>query len=380
MRAEWRPSRSDRAIPSTQTIRPLDQLLAGRRAVVARVPPPPVRVTRPSAAIFWRALILLVLVVIGVGGSVLIANASGRWWIGVIIFAIFAWIGLFLAFGLVGAAKVAREDRARRYERALEDPIGRLLPSRGSARGAVLDPASYRELLALPGRPVLVVDAELFDQKSPGAIGPLAPAGRMPEPETLDISRFPAGTWIFGLVLVIQSNGLWRGLLASLHSGAPVVWWNWLGVVPVVVGIYLIARDPWVRRKLGISGFFGRDAVIGAGWIVDERGRTWTVDDTVVLVTNQGSGVEVRLLHAERVHAFFLPILVTNGAHGAGLKPGRGTAWVRVGRKALAGAKAVGIDPLTEPGAEMPGPGEPLRLLLSSWSYPEPRPDLAMRE
>ena len=120
--------------------------------------------------------------------------------------------------------------------------------------------------------------------------------------------------------------------------------------------------------------------MIGAGWIVDERGRTWTVDDTVVLVTNQGSGVEVRLLHAERVHAFFLPILVTNGAHGARLKSGRGTAWVGLARKALAGAKAVGIEPLMEPDAEMPGPDEPLRLLLSSWSYPEPRPDLAMRD
>jgi hypothetical protein len=27
-----------------------------------------------------------------------------------------------------------------------------------------------------------------------------------------------------------------------------------------------------------------------------------------------------------------------------------------------------------------PGPDDPLRLLLSSWTYPEPRTDLAMRE
>jgi len=361
----------------------LGELLAGRRAVVARVPPPPVRATRPSVAILWRAALLIALVALGVGASILIARASGHWWIGVIVFAIFAWVGLFLAMGLVGASKVAREDRTRRYQRALKDPIGRLLPNRGTARGAILDPASYRKLLALPDRPVLIVDADLFEQRSPGAIGALASAGRMPEPEVLDISRFPAGTWIFGLVMIIQSNGLWRGLFEALRSGAPVVWWSWLGVIPVAVGAYLIARDPWVRRKLGLSGFFGRDAVIGAGWLVDEKGRTWTVDDTVVLVTNQGAGVEVRLLHAERVHAFFLPVLLTNRAGSSAVKPTRGGLRKRAGRAVAevvaGGAGAVGIERSPEPDVQMPGPDEPLRLLLSSWAYPEPRPDLAMR-
>ena len=371
-------------MPTDKTVLSLEQLLAGRRAVVARVPPPPVRATRPSVAILWRALGLIVLLTIGVGASVLIANASGRWWIGVLIFAIFAWIALFLMIGLVGAAKVAREDRKRRYERALEDPIGKLLPSRGSTRGAVLDPASYRELLALPDRPVLVVDAELFGQKSPCALGALAPAGRMPEPEVLDVSRFPAGTWVFGVIMVVQSNSLWRPLVESYLSGAPVVWWGWFGVIPVALGIYLFLRDPWMRRKLGLSGFFGRDAVVGAGWLVDEKGRTWTIDDTVVLVTNQGIGVEVRLLHADRVHTFFLPVVMTNRAGKGVEKPARAPIRARVGRAVAdavaGGAEAVGIERSAESDGQMPGPDEPLRLLLSSWTYPEPRADLAMRD
>jgi hypothetical protein len=133
----------------------------------------------------------------------------------------------------------------------------------------------------------------------------------------------------------------WRGLLEALLSGAPVVWWSWLGVIPVAIGIYLFVRDPWIRRKLGLSGFFGRDAVIGAGWLLDEKGRTWTVDDTVVLVTRQGASVEVRLLHAERVHTFFLPITVTNGAWKGAAKPLRSTALGRA-RRAAADAVAGG--------------------------------------
>lgn len=355
---------------------PPEQLFAGRRAVIASVPPAPVRAMRPSAAILWRAVGLIAMVAIGVGLSMLVAIASGRWWIGVLIFAIFAWIALFLTIGIVGAAKLARADRLRRYGIALEDPIGRLLPNKGSARGAILDPASYRELLALPNRPVLVVDEYIFHPKWHDKIRPLAPAGRMPEPETLDISRFPAGSWVFGLVLVVYSTRMFEELLETLRSGAPVDGLTWLGVVPMVIGVYLLARDPMIRRNLGISGFLGRNAVIGAGWIVDEKGRTWTVDDTVVLVTNQGAGVEVRLIHAERVHAFFLPVMLTTSGRA------RGRAWMNAGSPSAAtsGSKAVGADPTAESAATMPGPDEPLRLLLSSWSYPEPRPDLAMRE
>lgn len=355
----------------------LEEMLAGRKMVVAQVPPPPIRATRPSMAILRRALLLLVTGAVGIGASVLLANATGRWWVGVVICAIFAWVGLFLAIGLVGAAKVGREDRARRYQRALEDPIGRLLPNRGSSRGAMLAPASYRGLLALPDRPVLVLDNELVNPMSIGSMGALAPAGHMPEPEVLDVSRFPAGTWFLGLILIFQPQSLWRPIVESFASGAPLVWWNWLGVVPIALGIYLVGRDPWIRRKLGISGLFGRDAVIGAGWLVDERGRMWTVDDTVVLVTSQGTGVEVRLLHADRVHAFYLPVLSSHVAGKGAVKSTR--VRTLVAEAVAGGAQAVGLERFAATDAQMPGPDDPLRLLLSSWTYPEPRPDLAMR-
>jgi len=43
-------------------------------------------------------------------------------------------------------------------------------------------------------------------------------------------------------------------------------------------------------------------------------------------------------------------------------------------------AESVGIEADDPADIEMPTSKEPLRLLLSSWTYPEPRPDLAMRE
>jgi hypothetical protein len=43
-------------------------------------------------------------------------------------------------------------------------------------------------------------------------------------------------------------------------------------------------------------------------------------------------------------------------------------------------AESVGIETSDGADLDMPGPSEPLRLLLSSWTYPEPRTDLAMRD
>ncbi|MFM1804757.1 MAG: hypothetical protein RL136_1636 [Planctomycetota bacterium] len=362
----------------------LDELFAGRRVVVAQLPPAPVRATRPNIAILGRVLVLLFLFAVALLAGVGIGSASGRWWVGLLVFLLFGWVLLLLAIGLVGAVKVERAARVRRAEKAREDPIGRLLPNRSSGRKAFLDPASYRGLLALENRPVLVLDAALFDQKSPGAIRALAAAGRMPEPETLDVSRVPAGIWVVGLFVMMQSMRLWVPILEAATTGAPLVWWNWLGAIPLVLGPYLFFRDPYIRRKLGLSGFFGRDAVIGAGWLLDERGRTWTVDDTVVLVTTTGSGVEVRLLHAERVHAFYLPVMLVNRAGKGAARPKprrlRGRAKELMAEAVAGSAEAIGLERGPAPDEEMPGPDEPLRLLLSSWTYPEPRPDLAMRE
>ena len=362
----------------------LGELLAGRRVVVAQLPPPPPRATRPNLAILGRVVALVLLLGLALLGGYAIGAASGRWWVGLLVFLLFGWVLLLVAIGFVGAIKVEREDRARRTARALEDPIGRLLPNRSAGRKAFNDPASYRGLLELDDRPVLVVDAALFDQKSPGAIGALAARGRMPEPEILATSSVPAGIWVFGLLLVFQSIQLWSPILVSVTTGAPLVWWNWFGVIPLVLGPYLFLRDPFIRRKLGLAGFFGRDAVVGAGWIVDERGRTWTVDDTVVLATTTGAGVEVRLIRTDRVHSFYLPVMLLNRPGKGAVRPKpkrlRSRAKAALADAVAGGAEAIGIERAPEPDAEMPGADEPLRLLLSSWTYPEPRADLAPRE
>lgn len=360
------------------------ELFHDRRAVVAQVPSMPAKALRPNLAMVLRVFLFLLVLCIAVAGGLILGSVSGRWWVGLLVSLIIGWVALLLGIGLIGAFKVEREARTRRDERAREDPIGRLLPSRGVGRRILRDPASYRALLALPDRPTLVLDRALFEQKSPGAIGALARRGRMPEPEVLETSNVPAGIWILGLILPIQTIGLWTPLLESYTAGAPIVWWNWFGLVPPVLGLYLVVRDPFIRRKLGLSGFFGRDAIIGAGWIVDKSGRTWTVDDTVVLVTAQGGGVEVRLLHRERVLAFFLPVMLTKRTGRGFEKPKpralRGHAKALVVEAIAGSAEAVGIGLNQPPDDEMPGPDEPLRLLLSSWTYPEPRPDLAMTE
>ena len=326
---------------------------------------------------------MLVVAIAAIGGGAAVGVASGRWWVGLIVALIIGWMAVFLGIGLVGAVRVEREARLRREARAREDPIGRLLPNRRADRRAVLDPASYRELLSLPDRPVLILDDALFDQRTPGAIGALAARGRMPEPETLAVSRLPAGTWVLGIALLGQSPQLWVPALGALRAGAPVTWSPMLGLALTLLGLLAIGLDPWVRRKLGLTGIFGRDAVIGAGWLVDRSGRTWTVEDTVVLVTSRGTDVEVRLLHPERVHSFYLPILLRNRPGRGADRPkprGLGGRARTLAREALSGgAEAVGLEAPAAPDADMPGPGEPLRLLLSSWTYPEPRPDLAPR-
>ena len=90
--------------------------------------------------------------------------------------------------------------------------------------------------------------------------------------------------------------------------------------------------------------------------------------------------------HAEK-SAFFLPVMLGKSGTGRTKAPpgitGRG---LRARVKSLAvdaakgAAESVGIEAEDRAEIEMPTSKEPLRLLLSSWTYPEPRPDLAMRE
>ena len=363
-------------------------LFEGRNVVFAELPPAPPRAVSRVSKWFLRGLALIVSFGAAVGASMWIAAASGRWWIGLIVFVIIGWVATLPAVGIVGAVKVEREAEARRRARALEDPIGRLLPNRGMRRRQFLDPATYAGLLALEQRPVLVFDKALFEViQLDRMVRSLAPRGRLPEPEILATSSVPAGTSVFGLMLIFQSTSSWVQLLGALRSGAPLHWSLWYSVPMVAVGLYLIVRDPWLRRKLNLPRLFGADAVIGAGWIRDGKGEVWTVDDAMLLVTLAGGGMEIRLLKPGKVRSFYLPMML--GKPGTGrTKAPRGITGLGLRRRAKGlavdaakgAAQSVGVETGGDAETDMPGPDDPLRLLLSSWTYPEPRTDLAMRE
>lgn len=363
-------------------------LFVGREVAFADLPPAPIRPVRGFTRFLLRAIPLLAVTVIAVAASVGLAMASGRWWIGLIVFLCFAWVGSLLAVGFVGAIKVERADRERRRLRSLEDPIGKLLPNRGTKRAGFRDPAQYAGLFTLSPRPALVFDVALFGViQLDRHVRSLAPRGRLPEPEILETSSIPAGFAFFGIMLIVQSAQLWAKSIAAISSGAPVHWTAIPGIVMVGLGAYIVIRDPWVRRRLHIPRLFGADAVIGAGWIRDGHGEVWTVQDSVMLVTLAGGGMEIRLIKPSKVHAFFLPVMLGKSGTGRTKAPpgitGRG---LRSRAKSLAvdaakgAAESVGIEAADPADIEMPTSKEPLRLLLSSWTYPEPRPDLAMRE
>jgi hypothetical protein len=364
-------------------------LFEGRHVVFAGLPPAPPRVASRVGRFVGRSILIVVALALAFGASFWLAQASGRWWIGLIVFLIIGWVVTLLAIGMVGAIKVEREATARRRARALEDPIGRLLPDRGKSRKAFRDPANYAGLFALSPRPVLVFDTALCDLMTPGWFArslSLAPRGRLPEPEILETSSIPAGTSIFGFMLIFQSVKHCVEIVLALRTGAPLDWMAYPGIAMVVIGAYLVVRDPWLRRKLNFPRMFGADAIIGAGWIRDARGEVWTVDDSVLLVTLAGGGLEIRLIKPTRVHAFYLPVMM--GKPGSGRsKPSIGVTGLGLRRRiksaavdaAKGAAESVGLESDDGGEIEMPTSKEPLRLLLSSWTYPDPRPDLAMR-
>ena len=363
-------------------------LFEGRRVAFAELPPAPVRPARGFVRFLIRALPLLVWTAITIGASMWIARASGRWFVGVIVAVIMTWIALLLAVGVVGALKVERTARVRRRERALDDPIGKLLPNRGMSRKQFRDPASYAALLALEHRPALVFDTALFDVvQLDKMVKSLAPRGQMPEPEILATSSIPAGSAFIGVMLIAQSSQFWIRMLAAVRTSAPLHWSMWGGAAMVGVGLYLVLRDPWLRRKLNLPRVFGADFVIGAGWIKDGKGEIWTVDESIALITLAGGGMEIRLLKPGKVLSFYLPMILgkpgtgrvkaPTGITGLGLrKRAKGLA----ANAARGAAESVGIETTDRADIQMPSSNEPLRLLLSSWLYPEPRTDLAMRD
>ena len=172
-----------------------------------------------------------------------------------------------------------------------------------------------------------------------------------------------------------------------VRTSAPLHWSMWGGAAMVGVGLYLVLRDPWLRRKLNLPRVFGADFVIGAGWIKDGKGEIWTVDESIALITLAGGGMEIRLLKPGKVLSFYLPMILgkpgtgrvkaPTGITGLGLrKRAKGLA----ANAARGAAESVGIETTDRADIQMPSSNEPLRLLLSSWLYPEPRTDLAMRD
>jgi hypothetical protein len=362
-------------------------LFEGRNVVFAGLPPAPPKAASRVGKWAFRVVVIVIAIALAIGAGVGLSVASGRWWVGLIGFSIVAWIASLLAIGMVGAIKVEREAIAKRRARSLIDPIGRLLPDRGTSRKAFRDPASYAGLFTLAPRPALIFDVALFDlmQRDKHASS-LAPRGRLPEPEILETSAIPAGTSLFGLMLLFQTTSVWAKVIPALWSGAPLHWSLWYAIPLFVIGIYLIVRDPWLRRKLNIPRLFGADSIIGAGWIRDAKGEVWTVDDSIVLVTLAGGGLEIRLIKPTKVLSFYLPIMM--GKPGTG-RSKKGAGFTGLGLRGRAKAvavdaargavEAVGIEGDEAPDVDMPSSKEPLRLLLSSWTYPEPRTDLAMR-
>ena len=362
-------------------------LFEGRNVVFAGLPPAPPKAASRVGKWAFRVAVIVIAIALAIGAGVGLSTASGRWWVGLIGFAIVAWIASLLAIGMVGAIKVEREAIAKRRARSLIDPIGRLLPDRGTSRKAFRDPASYAGLFTLAPRPALIFDVALFDamQRDKHASS-LAPRGRLPEPEILDTSSVPAGTSLVGLFLIFQTASIWGKAIPALLSGAPLHWSLWFAIPIFVIAPYLIVRDPLLRRKLNIPRLFGADSIIGAGWIRDAKGEVWTVDDSILLVTLAGGGLEIRLIKPTKVLSFYLPVMM--GKPGTG-RSKKGAGFTGLGLRGRAKAvavdaargavEAVGIEGDEAPDVDMPSSKEPLRLLLSSWTYPEPRTDLAMR-
>jgi hypothetical protein len=256
-------------------------------------------------------------------------------------------------------------------ERAKQDPIGSVLLGTAGFRKA-LDPAQYQGLFELEGRPILIFDrwGVNASETAGGWMRPLAPKGRLPEPEAVPISRLPEGAMVaFGFACLVQALARLDDLWSGLRSGAPLGFDALLGMCALALGILLLLRDPSVRRRFGLVGL-GPRIVIGAGWLRDRKGNVFTVDDTLLLVDARGT---VRCVQRDRVSIFYLSAKVVPPE---GAPAGRGT--IRAAARRV--LRSVGVVSSEPDGAEMPSIDEPLRLLLSSWTYPEPRPDLAMRE
>ena len=171
----------------------------------------------------WGAVALLVSFAIG-------GFTERRHDVGALAFVVLAALSALVVKAVRSDSVTHRQIEERTRARETNDPIGRLLPPFGCSRKEIEDPASYAGLFTLNPRPALVIDVQALGIMDPSICAkPLAPRGRFPEPEFVDID---AGFAEFG------------------PRGVPTA-----------------------------------DLLVGAGWLCDPKGEIWSVDDSVLVIS-----------------------------------------------------------------------------------------------
>jgi membrane protein implicated in regulation of membrane protease activity len=371
--------------PSTVIPASWADCIAGRRVAIARFPPSPIVNPRTTLRLYLRMLACLVGAIFSLACGYGAAVVTGYWWLGVVVFPLSAMVAAVLGISFINAVKDAHHARRRAREQALDDPIGRLLLACTTSRRARLDPASYAELLALPQRPVLILDHALLELLDfPKAMDALAPRGSLPEPETLGISKGTPGLSLMMATLLIpvlfMTEESWRALI----NGVPLSWMNWFGIAFVIGVLLPIVFDPLLHQKLGMQGFITAPATIGAGWLREGRGKLWTVDDSMMIVCVNSAYVELRCITSDKVEAYYLSMRLPQErdstiAQVPKNKPFQAIRDVLRQTSAHA-AQSVGIENVSERQGAKSGAWPPLHLMLSSWAHPEPRTELASQE
>lgn len=360
---------------SDEVLRSLETIFAGRRVALV------CRGMRLPAARGWsvshfvtlgRGLVILTLVAAVVAVGYFVGQAFGSS-VGAV-----AAVVLSPVVVVVTVTMFRRESADAMRLRAPDGPcrddwVLPLIPRVAAWGEDLLDPKRYLRLLDRGDRPVLVLDRGtlLHDARLGPPMGPLAPSGRFPEPEVLPVSKLPGGASLgSGVSVLAPAFHFLQPLSASLLLG---VQWDEraiLGLVLVVVAAFLILRDPKTRRWIGL-GWLGPTIVVGPGWLHDARGNVFTVADSVLIVEFDGC---VRCVRRDVVVKFYL---------SRGVRPDRAWSDAHKGtfRRALdAALRSVGIGAEGPQAEDMPTRDDPLRLLLSNWTYPEPRPELAIRD
>lgn len=355
--------------------------LLGRKVAIVNLTPAPKN--RNGQPIGLKILGLVVAYLLVLAFATLVAifalRLSGRWWVAVVVFLGVVGTSLFFNLGITRVVRGLAEQPEVDREFDLIDPIGALLPPQQSSRKVTLDPASYAGLFELEQRPVAIIEGTCFFPLGlEGRLRPLAPRGRLPEPEMLSTGYSAVLAIIGGALLFhafITGVQIFRGASArSMLSIQYVIF-----ACTALLGIALLLRHPFIRRQLNLPRVFGRDALIGAGWIQDPRGEVWTVEDSVMMVVFAGRSAEIRLIKRTKVWSFHVEwgSLASQPARAGEHQGADSGSATDVPQNST---RPAGLRTAERHETEMPTAREPLRLLLSSWSYPDPRPDLAPRQ